>query len=906
MTELAAPTNLRTEYHDDPIGIDATAPRLSWRVSDGRRGARQTAWQIRVASTPAALADGRGDLWDSGRVPDDSTHVVYEGVPLVARQRCRWQVRTWDAEGDPSPWSHSARFELGLLSLLDWGIGMSGPVPIAASVCGDEQTSAPAPYMRRTFEVDAPIQRARLHITAFGLYEAHLNGHRVTDDVLRPGWMDYGRRVAYQTYDVTDLVAQGDNVLGAILGDGWYCGFLGKRRQVWGDRPQLIASLEIFVSGQDAPIVIGTDDHWRTTTGPILSADNYMGETYDARRELPGWASPGYDDSAWEPVITRGNSFPITTELEATIAPPVRPIVQLRPTSVRERAPGIFQFDFGQNMVGWTRLRLQAEAGTEITLRFAEMLEADGTLHTENLRLAKATDVYVCRGADEPEVFEPRFTFHGFRYAEVSGVPGTLSEDDLIGIVIHSDAPMASSFECSNELVNQLQHNIEWSQRGNFLDVPTDCPQRNERLGWTGDIQIFARTATYNMDVAAFLAKYVVDLRDSQLVAGPQRGQYPWVAPRIMALGGGPAWADAGIVIPWVLYERYGDTRVLEEHYPSLLAWMDFLDRHAAGQTPSTWEGFGDWLSLDDDPIDVPGWDDRFGGTPRQYLWGAFHIHAADLMASIATIIERPGDADRFRRLAETLRSLFTETWMHDGRLTVTTQTAALLALHFELLRDEDTRRQVASDLVADVEGRGQLTTGFVGTPYLLHVLRDVGRLDLAYQLLERTENPGWLYPVTQGATTIWERWDSWTEDGGFKAHGMNSFNHYAYGAVGEWLFNTVAGIDTAGEEGAGYRRVVIAPQPGGSITWARGHVETIRGPVHTDWRLEEDGAFALDIGIPPNVTALVRIPDARPEQVAENGVKLVDVDGVSNVRVEDGSLLCDLVAGTYAFRVES
>jgi alpha-L-rhamnosidase len=901
-----SPKALLTEYQRDPLGLDETVPRFSWRLDDARRGARQTAYRVLVASSPERLATDDGDRWDSGRVAADATtHVAYAGAPLRAFDAAVWKVQSWDGDGQASAWSDPARFELGPLTIEDW----SGATFIRSPVVGGLATSPPAPYLRRAFRVDERVTRARLYITAFGLYEASINGRLVTDGVYRPGWTDYHRRVPYQAYDVSELLEPGENVIGAILGDGWYCGFVAERRQHWGDRPQLLAKLVVEVEGADEPIVVGSDGEWRTTTGPILASDNYDGETYDARLELPGWDRAGYDDGAWQAAELLegelGHGHGVRVETVATSAPPVRRIMELTPKVLVEREKGVHRFDFGQNIVGRVRLRISAPRGTELTLRFAEMLNADGTLHTENLGTAKATDRYVCRGGDE-EVFEPRFTFHGFRYVELAGAPGEVGERTLTGIVLHSDAAIVGDFTCSNELVNQLQRNIQWSQRGNFLDVPTDCPQRAERLGWTGDIQVFARTATFNMDAAGFLSKYVADLRDGQFASGVQRGTYPWVVPSVLNKAGGPGWADAGVIVPWVVYERYGDVRVLEGHYTSMLEYVDFLERAAQQRTEGTWLGFGDWLSLDAVPQHIEGFgmDDRFGGTPRDYLWQAYDIYASGIVATIAELLGREEDTARLRARRERERERFASRWVGaDGHLTAATQTAYLLALHFDLLADEGHRRAAADDLVANVEAVGHLQTGFLGTPHLLPVLSDIGRSDLAYRLLERTDYPGWLYSVRQGATTIWERWDAWTRSEGFNASGMNSFNHYAYGAVGEWMFRVIAGIDTA-LDGPGYRRILIRPELGGTLTFAAAHLDTLHGRIASAWELDGERAM-LRVSLPPNTTAMLRLPATSPELVSEHGTALPDVEGIGDVALEGGRVECRALAGRYELVID-
>jgi alpha-L-rhamnosidase len=891
------PRHLRCEQQVDPIGIDAVVPRLSWVLDDDRRGAIQTAYQVLVASTEDALAADNGDRWDTGKTAGAESHLLpYQGQPLRSRDRSWWKVRTWDAQDVASPWSAPASFEMGLLSAstiagTDWRAQ-----PVRSSVRGTALEGAPSPYFRRTFTLESVPTSARLYITAFGLYDAWLNGHRVTQDVLRPGWTDYRLRVPYQTYDVTDLLQPGENVLGAILGDGWYCGYVafGGTRQLYGERPALVAQLEVDLPNVADPVLIRTGKDWRTTTGPILAADNYMGETYDARLELDGWVTPGYDDSGWEPVEV--GRMPLA-ELVSTVSPPIRRTEERPALECWESAPGTWVYDLGQNIAGWVRLRVTAPSGTEVRIRHAEMLNPDRSVWLDNLGTAKATDTYTCRGGGE-EVWEPRFTFHGFRYVEISGLadPGPAA---VTGVVVHSDMPRAGEFSCSNPLVSRLYENTVWSQRGNFLDVPTDCPQRAERLGWTGDVVSFIGTALFNFDVSTFLTKWVTDLLDAQVVSGPETGQFPIVAPRMMAWGGGPAWSDAAIVVPWELYGAYGDTRVLEQVYPSLLRWMAFLERQASGRTPDAFAGFGDWVSLDTDPDNPLGFDDRWGGTSLELLRVAFYAHAADLMARIGRTIGASDEA-RWSALFEQLRSEFVASFVEAGRLKEPTQTACALALHFDLLPDEAQRKGVSEQLVEDIERRGHLVTGFVGTPYLLDALTAAGRVDLAYLLVEREELPGWLYQVKQGATTTWERWDAWTHDRGFHPSGMNSFNHYAYGAVAHWLHRRIGGVERD-DAVPGYRRLRFAPMPGGSITTATTALETPYGRAECGWRVT-DGVLSMDILVPANTEAEVRLPQMTVDAITESGEPL----GTSGLAVShrDGALWCAVGAGRYSFVV--
>ncbi len=546
----------------------------------------------------------------------------------------------------------------------------------------------------------------------------------------------------------------------------------------------------------------------------------------------------------------------------------------------------------GQNMVGWVRLKVKGPAGTTVTLRFGEMLNPDGTLYTANLRTARATDYYTL-GSDGEETWEPRFTFHGFRYVEVSGLPGKLTEDAVTGVVVHSDAPLAGSFECSDSLLNQLQHNIQWGQKGNYLDVPTDCPQRDERLGWTGDAQVFIRTGIFNRDVAAFFTKWQRDLADSQ---SPE-GAFPMVVPSELAPDGGPAWADAGIICPWTVYLCYGDTAILAEHYDSMARFITYMERTSKDlircyEGHPGFPGFGDWLALDGSGV-TPG------GTRHDLIGTAFFAYCARLMSRIAAILGKQTDAERYGRLFEDVRAAFQARFVApSGLLVGGTQTSYVLALYFDLLPSEQ-RPIAVEQIVRDIQRRGgHLSTGFVGTSYLPFVLSDGGRLDAAYNLLFQKTWPSWLYAVTQGATTIWERWDGWTHDKGFQTTEMNSYNHYAYGAIGDWLYQVVAGLGLDADRPA-YEHVIIRPNPEARLTYARAEYNSIRGKVASGWKVE-DGKLTLSVTVPVGSTATVYVPSTDPAKVAEDG----GMAGVTFLRVEGDRVLYETSAGEYTFRL--
>ncbi|QXD15384.1 glycoside hydrolase family 78 protein [Rhodocaloribacter litoris] len=892
-TGTLTPTGLRVEYAENPIGIDARVPRLSWRSTSTERNARQTAYQIQAAASEADLAAGRL-LWDSGRVASDqSLFVPYGGPPPVSGQRVVWRVRVWDGAGRPSAWSAPALWEMGLLDPADWQarwIKPAGPP--------DTAMARPVAMLRGRFRLDGEVARARVYATARGLYALELNGRPVGDQVLAPGWTSYHHRIQYQTYDITDLLQRGENVLGAWLADGWYRGWLtwNGTRNHYGDQTALRVQVHVtYADGREA--VFGTDETWRATKdGPYRMADLYDGEIYDARREMPGWSTPGFDDAAWAPVALFEGE-PVA--LVAPQGPPMRRIEEIRPVSITRAPNGETVVDMGQNMVGWVRLRVRGPAGTEVVLRHAEVLDPEGNLYTDNLRSADQTDRYILRGEGE-EVYEPRFTFHGFRYVGVRGYPGMLTADDLTGVVVHSDLPRTGWWTSSDSLLNQLYHNIIWGQKGNFVDVPTDCPQRDERLGWTGDAQVFAPTAALNMDVAGFFAKW---LRDVALDQRPD-GAVPHVVPNVLGpqAAGTAGWADAATVIPWEMYVAYGDAGLLEAQFPSMKAWVDYIGTQAGED--GIWRPgfqFGDWLA--------PLFDNTFAPyratTGVDLIATAYYAHSADLVARTAGVLGRDEEARTYRALFERIREAFRHEFMTGaGRLSYETQTAYALALAFDLFPEAE-RAEAAARLAADVRARGNhLTTGFLGTPVLTRVLSDHGQLETAYALLTQTTYPSWLYPVTFGATTIWERWDAIRPDGTFQSPEMTSFNHYAYGAIGEWMYNVVAGLE-ADPARPGYRHLRVHPRPGGKLTHASARLMTPYGEAASAWSFHGP-RFRLEVTVPPNTTARVVLPMAAGATVTEGDTPLRQAAGVHTVTTEGSDLHVEVGSGTYRFVYEA
>jgi alpha-L-rhamnosidase len=679
-----------------------------------------------------------------------------------------------------------------------------------------------------------------LFATARGVYEPSLNGERVGDRELAPGWTEYHRRLQYQTYDVSEQVRAGANVVEAIVADGWWSGHVGfdpsRPARHYGLAPAYLAQLVIdFADGSRR--VIATGDGWDEADGPIRAADLLMGEFVDARR------APSFRPAA----VLDQEPGPLVAEPDQ----PIRITDDVIATRVWQREPGRWLVDFGQNLVGRVALTVRgAAAGHRTVLRHAEVLDEAGDLHLANLRRAQATDTYVSAGG-ATEVFEPRFTFHGFRYAEVNGYPGELTEDDLVARVLHNDTPFTGRFACSDRMVDQLHANIVWGQRGNFLAVPTDCPQRDERLGWLADAQVFAPTATRNADVSAFFARWLRDVVDGQDADGAFRDVAPIL---VLDREGAPAWGDAGVIIPWLLWRTYGDRRTLERSFDAMAAWVEHIHRHNPGLLwrHRTGNSYGDWLQVDAE-------------TPRDVLSTAYFAHSTRIVADAADVLGKP--SARYRDLHAAIKATFIQTYVgDDGTVEGGTQTAYLLALAFDLLPDELVGAAV-DHLAADIEKRGnRLTTGFVGVSLLCPVLTEHGRPDLAYALLHQEEFPSWGYSIRHGATTIWERWDGWTEHGGFQSAAMNSFNHYSLGSVGDWLYGHVAGIGQAPGSVA-YREILLRPQPGGRLTWARAEQETARGLVVCGWSLDGD-RLTVTVTVPPGSTAILEVPTPDPGSV--------------------------------------
>lgn len=837
---------LTFEHLRDALGIGVAAPRLSWKT-EAPAGWRQVGYELEITTE-------RG-VETSGVVPGaESVLVDWPFAPLASREAATVRVRVIGVDDVASAWSPASRVEAGLLDATDWVAGVVGPA-------WDEEPEElrHPPRVRRAFEVASDVRSARLYVSAHGLYEVEINGRRVGDDALSPGWTVYGERLRYYTYDVTDHLRAGANAIGSWLADGWYrgrLGFHGGYPNLYGSDIGLIAQLEIeHVDGTRS--TVATDAEWEAALSPIVSTGLYEGEHFDARLDSPDWATA--DDPVWTPARLLAVDH---ATLVAPEGPPVRCTEELAPVEVTRSSTGAWILDFGQNISGRLRLSVDAEPGRVITLRHAEVLQ-DGELYTRPLRGAQATDVLVADGGALE--WEPRFTIHGFRYAEVTGWPGDIAPGAIAARVYHTDMERTGWFSSSDSLLNRLHENVRWSMRDNFVDIPTDCPQRDERLGWTGDLQVFAPAASFLYDCSGMLRSWLRDVAVEQL----PDGTVPWYVPVIPGgeewtpIRPGAAWGDVAVLTPWTLYRQFGDALILRDQYDSARKWVDLVAR-LAGPSRLWNTGFqlGDWLdpaAPPHDPADAT--TDRYLVATAYFAWSSRHL------AKSAEVLGRADDAATYALLADEVREAFRREYVTaSGLLSSDAQTAYALAIEFELYADVAERDVWGARLAELVRAGGnRIATGFAGTPLITDALTRSGHVDTAYDLLLEKECPSWMYTVLSGGTTTWERWDSLLPDGTVNPGGMTSFNHFALGAVADWIHRTVGGLAPLD---AGYRRILFAPRPGGGLTHASTEHETPYGRAAIAWRLEE-GELSVEVRVPTGATAVVDLPDGQRFEVA-------------------------------------
>ena len=877
-------TDLRCEYLCDPIGIDVERPRLSWKLQSHRRGQKQTAYQILVATDREMLDDDRADLWNTGKVDSEqSIHIEYAGRSLTSRTRCHWKVRVWNEHGKPGAFSDVAVWEMGLLSPGDWQARwISAPASGAnAGTAAQAETAEPqpAPLFRKSFIFSKQPRQARIYICGLGYYELRLNGAKVGDHVLDPAFTRYDRRVLYVTYDVTDQLAKGSNALGVILGNGWYNmhtrAVWNFDQAPWRDRPVLLCQLEVtFDDGSKR--TIASDGTWRVSTGPIVFDSIRNGETYDARLEKEGWDTAECRDENWP--LAAVDAGPQGT-LSAQMMPPIKVTQTLEPVKLTEPKDGVYVFDMGQNLAGWARLKVSGPAGTRIAMKYAERLHKNGTIDQQeigqHIKSGEAqTDTYILKG-EGTEVWEPRFVYHGFQYVQVTGLPKKPSLETLCARVAHTAFDRAGTFACSNELFNRIQTNTLWSYVSNFHGYPTDCPHR-EKNGWTGDAHLAAETGLYNFHSASAYAKWMDDLKDEQR----DSGELPGIVPTSgwgYHWGNGPAWDSAYVLIPWYLYQYRGDNRILAEHYERLKRYVDYLTSKAEDHIVSI--GLGDWAPAK-------------SKTPEKVTSTGYYYCDALIVSKTAGLLGKSDDARKYGELALRIRDAFNrafynaQTGLYDGG----TQTAMSCALYHGLVPPGE-QQKVVGNLVEMIEKNdGHLDAGILGTKYLIDALTAHGRADVVYRMATQTTYPSWGRWLEEGATTLWEQWD-----------GKASRNHIMFGHVSAWFYQTLAGI-RLGDDTVAFKHIVIRPQLLGDVEWVRAEHESMYGTIKSAWKIREGDKFHLEITLPPNTTATVYVPSDKQTFITEGPDYIHSGEHVQFVGMKNGRVVFEVESGTYEF----
>jgi len=884
------PAKLRCEYLDNPLGIDAAHPRLSWIDASSVRGDRQTAYRILVATDEGLLRKGRGDLWDSGKVGSDQTaQVSYAGCTLDSGERAWWSVQTWDKDGDPSSWSPPAFWETGLLAPGDWH-----GVWIARSPYEGVNAASrlPTPLLRRSFDLRGKVKRARAYILGLGYFELSVNGQRIGDHLLDPGYTAYDHRILYVTHDISSALHPGENAIGVALGNGWYdmptVTKFGSERAPWRGTPRLLIEVQIEMT-DGRTVTIDSDPSWKTSDSPVTFSSVYGGETYDARLEQPGWDRPGFDDKNWQ------QALPVDAPRGKIVAQAMVPIAldqTIRPVAVTQPAPGVYLFDAGQDLSGNAEIALSGPAGTTVTLRYAEELTPDGRLNQAVLRDVVnhgppgqpfQTENYVLRGKGF-EHWHSRFDYNGFRYVEVTGAPGPLTADNLTFRFFHSAAPKVSSFECSNPLLNKIWQSGRWSYLSNLMGIPTDCPQR-EKNGWTGDAQIAAEQGLFYADGITVYEKWMNDIADTQRESGlfsevvPTAGYYGY------GVGGSPAWDSAFFLIPWYLYQYYGDSTALRSHYGEYINYINnLLDRRRDGIFDT---GRPDWAP----------WKTRTpsGVTDMGYLYRDVRI-----VGATARLLGRTKDAEDSDKLANDIRLAFNKAYYHPdtGSYANGSQTALGCALYQGIVEPQNETR-VMDNLVRNImqDNQGHLDFGFLGAQYVLNTLTDHERADVAYTMVNQKTQPGWGWWIEQGATSLWEDWRGGDADGGIGGH---SRDHTFFGDVNAWMMKTLAGINPD-PAAPGFKHIFIKPNPVGDLTWAKGSYDSVRGLITSEWH-KEDNILWLSVTIPANTTATVFLPADAAETVRENGKPLAGAGGDKLTRFDAGSAEIEIGSGHYEF----
>ena len=887
---IEAPFDLTvSEGFTNPIGFYNNSPAFSWKLPVGIQA--QSAYSISVAGSPDLLPE-KADLWRSDKMESNqSICVKYQGKKLTSRQKVYWQVKFWDTEGNESKWSEKAFFELGLLNNKDWTAKwINLPNQKAAEIQEIGRNVHPVQYLRKTINLKDDIEKARLYITAKGLFRAHINGKQVGDDALTPGWTPYQKRIETLTYDVESNLAEGNNTIGIELAEGWHSGRLIFRGYA-AVSPQVIAQLEVNYKNGVNEIFV-TDASWTgTVDGPIRYSSLYDGESYDANFEMPGWSRPDFDDADWSEVAEEVVSAEV--ELVPKRHNAVSTKISLSTQAISEPTKGNFVFDLGQNMAGILKINIPVKKGQKVQIRFAEMLQQNGEIYTRNYRSAVSTDFYMPT-KDGIIEWQPGFTFHGFRYVELSGFDKNYTPEKtwVTGLVQYSDFDLAGTFSSSHEKLNQLQSNIEWGLRSNFLDIPTDCPQRDERAGWTGDAQVFIPTSFFIADAHSFWSSWMQSVRDDQR----DNGSIPIVVPDIDGRRVSSGWGDAATVIPWEIYLRTGDLRILEDSYKSMLGWIKYYRSVSENHIPAMFT-YGDWLQ----PFSEHPTDERKGETDEKFINTAYYARSVNLTLQTAKVLGLNDDVSMLESWLKEVKTAFQNEFFNvDGSVSKgkSTQTAYLMAIGFNLLTPEMEKKAIPHLLSEIEKADNHLRTGFLGTPLLAPVLEKIGRTDLMFEMLFKETYPSWFYSINQGATTMWERWNSYTKKDGFNKGGMNSFNHYAYGAIGQFMYERIAGIKPVKP---GYKEILISPVPGGPLTSARASYKSPYGEISSAWKVE-NGVFELKATVPPNTTAKIVIPADTDEDLLLDGQTFSGNNNVKLLKKGENAFELKVQPGTWTF----
>lgn len=888
-----------SENFKNPIGFYDDTPTFSWKLPVSSQLKHQSAYQI-IAATDAELLPDAADLWDSGKQGGDaSIHVQYGGKKLSSRGIVFWQVRFWDQNHQVSEWSTLSHFELGLLNNKDWKAKWVGLDTAKDSIKGVDNFLVHRPqYLRKAFDLSSAISNARLYITAKGVFDVHLNGKNVSDDVMPPGWTPYNHRIETLTYDVTNFLVTGENTIAVELAPGWHSGRISRGNPVYDNltSPKILCQLEVALK-DGSTVTIISDETWKgSTNGPIRFAGIYDGETYDAILEMPQWSASGFDDSKWQTVETEALDAKVLLMPKRHYTVKQKMILDAKEMVNKTDSTAIY--DFKQNMVGVPLVTVPMKKGDTLKIRFSEMLDPHGSFYTDNYRSALSTDYYIA-SEDKTISWSPKFTYHGFRYIELSGYNTAADPalDWIKGLVQYSDFEMQGTFTSSHTKLNQLQSNIQWGLRGNFFDIPTDCPQRDARLGWTGDAQVIPNTAMFNADVHSFWTAWLQSMRETQ--SEHKDGLVPFIIPDVLQNNrASSGWGDAAVIIPWDIYHYTGDIKVLEENYDMAKKWVAFHETQA-NNLISDMNTFGDWLQ----PYEEAG--DKRGDTPKKLINTAYFAHAAHLTSKMAAVLNKPTDVKKYKHLFTNVANAFeTEFFDADGRIKDEkgTQTGYLLALGFDLLKAE-TKQKAAQHLLQEIEKTDfHLRTGFLGTPLLPKVLDAMGETDLMYRILFKETYPSWFYSINQGATTMWERWNSYSATEGYNPQSMNSLNHYAYGAIGQWMYERIAGIAPLEP---GYKKIRIAPQPRAPLDSASASLETPYGRVTSAWNITEH-TFVLQTTIPPNTTAQVLIPGDITNDLLVNGAIVKNDAHIQIIKTETDVFELLLQPGTYSFQTKT